>query len=195
MTHRLRLCLAALAAIALAGAGAAQAADSDKTLRVAFPVAETGFDPAPVGDIYSQYVNRAIFDPLYQYDYLARPYKIVPNTAVALPDISPDGKTWTIKVKPGIYFADDPAFKGRKRELTAADYVYSWKRVLDPRMRSNNIQIFDGKFVGADTVVSAAKETGKFDYDSPIEGLQAIDRYTIRLQVRLRFSHRGLAGD
>ena len=183
MTHRLRLCLAALAAIALAGAGAAQAADSDKTLRVAFPVAETGFDPAPVGDIYSQYVNRAIFDPLYQYDYLARPYKIVPNTAVALPDISPDGKTWTIKVKPGIYFADDPAFKGRKRELTAADYVYSWKRVLDPRMRSNNIQIFDGKFVGADTVVAAAKETGKFDYDAPIEGLQAVDRYTIRLKL------------
>ena len=176
-------CLAAIAATGFALAGPVYGADLSKTLHVAFPVAETGFDPAPVGDIYSAYVDRAIFDPLYQYDYMGRPYKIVPNTAVALPDISPDGKTWTIKVKPGIYFADDPAFKGRKRELTAADYVYSWKRVLDPRMRSNNIQIFDGKFVGADTVVSAAKETGKFDYDSPIEGLQAIDRYTIRLKL------------
>ena len=175
------LLLAALAALTFAAAG--QAADPAKTLHVAFPVAETGFDPAPVGDIYSQYVDRAIFDPLYQYDYLARPYKIVPNTAVALPEISPDGKTWTIKVKPGIYFADDPAFMGKKRELTAADYVYSWKRVLDPRMRSNNIQVFDGKFVGADTVVSAAKESCKFDYDAPIEGLQAVDRYTIRLKL------------
>jgi len=181
VTRGPRRCLAALAAVALAGA--VHAADPDKTLHVSFPVAETGFDPAPVGDIYSAYVDRAIFDPLYQYDYLARPYRIVPNAAAALPDISPDGRTWTIKVKPGIYFADDPAFNGRRRELTAADYVYSWKRVLDPRMRSNNIQIFDGKFVGADAVVAAAKETGKFDYDAPIEGLQAVDRYTIRLKL------------
>jgi len=175
--------LAALATALVMAAAPCFAADLNKTLRVAFPIAETGFDPAPVGDIYSQYVNRAIFDALYRYDYLARPYKIVPNTATAMPDISPDGKTWTFKIKPGIYFADDPAFKSKKRELTAADYVYSWKRIIDPKMRSNNIQVFDGKIVGADPVVSAAKENGKFDYDAPMEGLQAIDRYTIRLKL------------
>jgi ABC-type transport system substrate-binding protein len=161
----------------------ARAADLNKTLRVAFPVAETGFDPAPVGDIYSQYVNRAIFDPAYKYDYLARPYRIVPNTATAMPEISVDGKTWTMRIRPGIYFTDDPAFKGKKRELTAADYVYSWKRILDPKMRSNNLQVFDGKIVGAEKVVAAAKATGKFDYDAPMEGLRAVDRYTIRLQL------------
>ena len=85
----------------------------------------------------------------------------------------PTGKTWTIKVKPGIYFADDPAFKGNKRELTAADYVYSWKRVIDPKMRSPNLQQFDGKFEGADASSRKPKETGKFDYDAPVEGLQA----------------------
>ena len=142
-----------------------------------------GFDPQPIGDIYSQYVNRAIFDPLYQYDYLARPYRIVPNTAVALPEISADGKTWTIHIRPGIYFTDDPAFKGKKRELTAADYVFSWKRMIDPKIRSNNVQIFDGKIVGAEPIVAAAKATGKFDYDAPMEGLQAIDRYTIRMKL------------
>src|SRR5438552_17484059 len=161
----------------------AHAADPNKVLHVAFPIAETGFDPQAGGDAYSNYVNRVIFDPLYGYDYLARPYRIVPNTAVALPEISADGKTWTIRVKPGIYFADDPTFKGVRRELTAADYVYSWKRVLDPKMRSISNLVFDGKLVGADTVVAAAKATGKFDYDTPIEGLQAIDRYTIRLKL------------
>ncbi|HEV8553016.1 MAG TPA: ABC transporter substrate-binding protein [Casimicrobiaceae bacterium] len=175
--------LAALATVLVLLAAPAFAADLSKTLRVAFPVGETGFDPAPVGDIYSQYVNRAIFDTLYKYDYLARPYKIVPNTATSLPEISADGKTWTIKIKPGIYFADDPAFKGKKRELTAADYVYSWKRIIDPKMRSNNLQIFDRKILGADAVLAAAKENGKFDYDAPMEGLQAIDRHTIRLQL------------
>ncbi|MDQ2962843.1 MAG: ABC transporter substrate-binding protein [Pseudomonadota bacterium] len=175
--------VAALATILVLAAAPAFAADLGKTLRVAFPVAETGFDPAPVGDIYSQYVTRAIFDTLYKYDYLARPYKIVPNVTAGMPEISPDGKTWTIKIKPGIYFADDAVFKGKKRELTAADYVYSWKRVIDPRMRSNNVQIFDGKILGADAIIAAAKANGKFDYDAPMEGLQAIDRYTIRLKL------------
>ena len=88
-----------------------------RSLRVAFPIAETGFDPQAAGDAYSNYVNRAIFDPLYRYDYLARPYKLVPNTAAAMPEIRPDGKTWTIRIRKGIYFADDPAFKGKRREL------------------------------------------------------------------------------
>src|SRR5205085_7591684 len=100
--------LAALAATAFAVAVPALGADLNKTLRVVFPIAETGFDPQAGGDAYSNYVNRAIFDPLYSYDYLSRPYKIVPNTATALPDISADGKTWTIKLKHGLYFADDP---------------------------------------------------------------------------------------
>ena len=153
-------------------------------LRVAFPVAETGFDPQAAGDVYSNYVNRAIFDPLYKYDYLARPYKLVPNTAAALPEISADGLTWTIRVKPGIYFADDPAFKGQRRELTAADYVYSRSSACSTRRCARTrCTIVDGRFVGADALVAKAKETGKFDYDAPIEGLQALDRYTLRFKL------------
>jgi oligopeptide transport system substrate-binding protein len=182
-----------VAIVAALGVAAAVAADLDKTLRVSFPIAETGFDPQPVGDIYSQYVDSVIFDPLYRYDYLARPYKIVPNTATAMPEISADGKTWIMHVRPGIYFSDDAAFKGKKRELTAADYVFSWKRVIDPKVRANNVAVFDGKLVGADKVVAAAKVSGKFDYDAPIEGLQAIDRYTIR--VKLNFPTYELQSD
>ncbi|MHB8493321.1 MAG: ABC transporter substrate-binding protein [Casimicrobiaceae bacterium] len=154
-----------------------------KELHVAFPIAETGFDPQAAGDAYSNYVNRAIFDPLYRYDYLARPFRIVPNTAAGMPEISPDGRTWTIRIKPGIYFADDRAFKGTRRELTAADYVYGLERILDPQMRSNSLQMIDGRFVGADAAVAKAKATGHFDYDTPIEGLQAIDRYTLQFKL------------
>ena len=170
-------------ALALALAFVAQAADPNKVLRVALPIAETGFDPAAVNDLYSQYVNRAMFDTLYVYDLLARPYKLVPSVAAGLPVISPDGRAWTIKVRPGIYFADDPAFKGKKRELTAADFVYSWKRILDPRTRSPAFAVFDGKLSGIAALIAAAQKPGaRFDYDAPIEGLQAVDRYTIRLK-------------
>jgi oligopeptide transport system substrate-binding protein len=194
VTHAMRSIVAAvLAFVAALGATSVAAADLTKTLHVSFPIAETGFDPQPVGDVYSAYVDRVIFDPLYRYDYLARPYKIVPNTATAMPEISADGKTWIMHVRPGIYFSDDPAFNGKKRELTAADYVFSWKRVIDPKIRSNNVAVFDGKLGGADKVVAAAKASGKFDYDAPIEGLQAIDRYTI--QVKLNFPTYELQSD
>ena len=172
--------------VAFAVASAVAQPDPNKVLRVAFPAAETGFDPQAAGDEYSNNVNRAIFDTLYRYDYLARPYKLVPNTAVGMPEISADGKTWKIRIRPGIYFADDPVFKGQRRELTAADYVYGLKRVLDPRMRSNSLQSLDGRFVGAEAIVAKAKEAGKFDYDAPMEGLQASDRYT--LQFKLNFA-------
>ncbi|MEP7181886.1 MAG: ABC transporter substrate-binding protein [Betaproteobacteria bacterium] len=175
--------LAVAAALCISLAAPAGAADPAKVLHIAFPAAETGFDPQAAGDEYSNSVNRVIFDPLYRYDYLARPYKLVPNTAVAMPEFSADGRTWTIRVRPGIYFADDPVWKGVRREVTAADYVYAWKRVLDPAMRSNSLQMFEGRFVGADAVAAKAKETGKFDYDARIEGLQAIDRYTIRIRL------------
>ncbi|MGH8714919.1 MAG: ABC transporter substrate-binding protein, partial [Casimicrobiaceae bacterium] len=169
-----------LAALACAPA---RAADPAKVLRVAIPIAETGFDPQAAGDASSNYFNRVIFDPLYKYDYLARPFRLVPNTAAALPDISADRKTLTIKVRPGIYFADDPVFHGRRRELVAADYAYSIKRALDPAMRSNSLNLYEGRFVGADAVIARARQTGKFDYDAPIEGLQALDRYALRLKL------------
>jgi len=175
---RLALALLLVAIAPLAGAQGAS-----KSLRVAFPVAETGFDPQAAGDAYSNYVIRAIFDPLYRYDYLARPFRIVPNTAAGMPEITDEGRTWTIHVRHGIYFADDPVFKGKRRELTAADYVFSIKRILDPKMRSNSLQAVDGRFVGADALVAKAKETGRFDYDAPLEGLQAIDRYTLRFKL------------
>src|SRR5216110_849090 len=91
-------------------------ADGEKILRVTFQAAETGFDPVRVSDYYSGSIIEAIFDPLLTYDYLARPAKLVPNTAQALPQVSPDGRTYTIRIRKGIYFADDPALQGPKRE-------------------------------------------------------------------------------
>jgi ABC-type transport system substrate-binding protein len=181
--RRLSVFAALAAALLLSSGGALAQSDPNKVLRVAFPIAETGFDPQAVSDLYSNYVNRVIFESLYRYDYLARPYRIVPNTAAAMPESSADGRTWTFRVTPGIYFTDDPVFKGKKRELTAADYVYSWKRILDPKVRSPQLDVFDGKFAGMEALVAKAKESGKFDYDAPLEGMKVLDRYTIQIKL------------
>ena len=116
------LCAIALEALFAASLGSAtHAADMTKTLRVAFSTAENGFDPQAAYDAYSFYVIGGIFDPLYKYDYFARPARMVPNTAAALPEVTDQGRTYTIKVRPGIRFAADPAFKGKPRELVAED--------------------------------------------------------------------------
>ena len=169
---------------ALAAAAAlAHAADPNKVLRIAFPDL-TGLDPQQVHDLYSVRVAQAIFEGLYQFTYLADPAQIVLNTAAAMPEITEDGKRWTIRLRPGIRFTDDPAFAARPRELVAADYVYSIKRSLDPNLKSGGDITLTDLIVGARAVVDAARKPGAhFDYDAPIEGLRALDRYT--LQIRL----------
>ena len=156
-------------------------AAAEKVLRWAFQVAETGFDPVQVNDVYSAIIFGHIFDAPLTYDYLARPFKLKPATVAALPEVSADGKIWTVRLRPGIYFADDPAFRGKKRELTAQDYVYSLKRHFDPKNKSPNFYLLDKRIVGMDAIRKQALAGGKFDYDREVEGLRAIDRYAFRI--------------
>jgi len=162
--------------------GAARAADPNKVLRVASPDIEI-LDPQQSEDIPSRDVQRAIFEGLYEYDYLASPPKLAPLTAAALPEIVDGATTWTIRLKPGIFFTDDPAFNDKPRELVADDYVYSLKRVLDPNLRRGGAPITTDLIVGARRVVDGARANGKFDYDESIDGLRALDRYTLQLRL------------
>ncbi|MBT9493580.1 MAG: bicyclomycin resistance protein [Paucibacter sp.] len=184
---------ATLLFVLLAGAGTATAASEaaapantpPKVLRYAFRVAETGFDPAKVTDIYSRTVTQHIFESLFTYDHLARPAKLKPLTAASLPEVSDDFKTWTIRLQPGIYFADDAAFKGKRRELVAADYVYSLKRFADPLTNSPTWDgLEENHLLGLNEYrAQIQKSKQPFDYDKNIEGLRALDRYTLQIKL------------
>jgi ABC-type transport system substrate-binding protein len=188
-----RLILLALAGWLAAGATLAQAPTAaatappggEKVLRYAFPVAETTFDPAQVTDLYSSTVLNTIFEAPYEYAYLAEPTYIRPMTAAAMPEVSADYRTTTIRIKPGIHFADDPAFQGRKRELVAQDYVYAIKRHYDPRWKSGRLYLLENlKLLGLSELrkeLIAAKKP--FDYDREVEGLRALDRYTLQIRT------------
>ncbi|MBS0322084.1 MAG: ABC transporter substrate-binding protein [Proteobacteria bacterium] len=188
MTLRARIVRATgglFAAVLFACAGSAHAAaDMSKTIRDVFPVAETGFDPAAVDDLYSSAIIEAIFDTLYTYDYLRLPARIVPRAAAAMPEISADGKTYTIKLKHGIVFTPDPAFNGKRRELTVNDFIYELKRLADPKIRAPYAFLVQGKIVGLDELAEQAKKTGKFDYDAKIAGLEAVDPYTLVIRLK-----------
>ena len=171
-----------LVAICLAAAGAA-AAQTPKVLRYALATPVSSLDPATVSDVPTVSILSNIFDPPYTYDYLARPARLKSNTAAALPELSADGSILTIRIRPGIHFADDPAFKGAKRELTAADYVYSLKRHWDPRYKSPNLYLVAGRIKGMAPLRAEAEKSGRFDYDREVEGLRALDRYTLRIEL------------
>jgi ABC-type transport system substrate-binding protein len=186
----LRVLVLALVAGVMPVRGAAPAASeaetvAPKVLRYAMRVAETGFDPAQISDLYSSTLAANIFDALYEYEFLARPVRLRPNTATALPEASSDFKTFTIHVKPGIYFSDDPAFKGARRELTAEDYVYSIKRHFDPQLKSPTYTTLNNNHIlGLDELRQAALRDKKpFDYDKPVEGMRALDRYTLQFKL------------
>ncbi|CAN7150351.1 ABC transporter substrate-binding protein [Massilia sp. LjRoot122] len=163
---KLRLSAAALLfPLLCAGSAGAQAPTrapaQEKVLRMFLSTSETGLDPAVASDNATLSLLENLFDPLLRYDYLARPARLRPNTATAMPEVSADGLTYTFRIRPGIHFTPDPAFKGVKREMTAQDYVYSIKRLSDPATRSPWAAMFEG-----------------------VTELRALDRHSLRIRLK-----------
>jgi ABC-type transport system substrate-binding protein len=148
-----------------------------KVLHMFLSTSEAGLDPAVGSDLASLSLLENLFDPLLRYDYLARPLKLQGNAATGLPEVSSDGLSYTFRIRPGIYFTPDPAFKGKKREVTAQDYVYSLTRLYDPALKSPWAFMFEGKLLGD------AALRDKYSADTAIPGLQALDRYTLRIRL------------
>ena len=174
--------LALLVWLALAGTSAAAPA---KVLRYALVEDATTLDPVAISDIYSQEVAGSIFEPLYRFDYLARPVTIRPQVAVALPEASADLREFTVRLKPGIYFADDPAFGGQRREVVAQDVVYAIQRIFDPRWKSPQYPTWVSLgLLGLEAQRQLAMDGKRpFDYAHPVEGVVALDRHTLRFRL------------
>jgi len=180
VSTRLLPCLVA-AAIAVS----AHAIEPSSTVMRYFGATERirGFDPVTSADVPSALAIYKVYEGLYEYEYLVRPYTVRPLLADGMPEVSADGLTYTFHLKKGVKFADDPCFPGGKgREMTADDFVYSWKRVADVKTRSNCFWIFEGHIAGLDEYHQKSIDKG-VSYDDPVEGFKALDRYTI--QVRL----------
>src|SRR5688572_1763790 len=152
---------------------------------MAFRTAETGFDPQKVYDRYSVGVCENLYEGLLTYDYLARPVKVVPLVAESVPEPEEGGTRYTFRIKPGIHFADDPVFKGQKRELVAKDVEYAIKRFRDPVNKSPYEWLFENKIVGLDELAERAKGPGaRFDYDAKVAGIEVRGKYEITFRLK-----------
>ena len=186
LSHSLLIAFALFIADAVAGS-------APKTLRVVQQTISPGkLDPAQVNGIYGANIIDNIFEPMLQYDYLARPLKLVPLTLREMPEVLEEGRVYICRLRSGIFFADDAAFNGKRRELSAEDYAYSFRRLFNPKYLSSQFFMVDGKIDGANALRESAGKTGKFDFQTPIKGLQVLDRYTLRIALTapdLNFLH------
>jgi len=180
MKLRLFLALSASFLLAVAAACSRPGVDSEvKRYRHSDDGVPTNIDPLQAATVYSNQIVVSVYDTLYRYKYLARPYVLVPNLAAGMPEISDDGLTYTITLKPGVRFIDDEAFPdGKGREVTAHDVVYSLKRHFDPARVSQGRWLWDRKIEGLNQWMDAGA-----DYDAAVPGLLAVDDHTVRVRL------------
>jgi oligopeptide transport system substrate-binding protein len=176
----LLLFIALLSACSNGGDEAAAVADDGKVFRFSLDSAPTSLDPVRASTVYANVMVQNIYDTLYAYKLLQRPYELKPALAAAMPGISADGLSYTIPLQAGTRFADSPVFPdGKGREVTAADFVYSLKRHFDPATRPAGAWLWQGRIEGLDEW----KQNGS-DYAEVVSGLQALDRYTVLIKLR-----------
>jgi ABC-type transport system substrate-binding protein len=145
--------------------------------------APTSLDPVQSATMYANEIVTAVYDQLYGYHYLVRPFKIKPNLAVKLPEVSGDKKTYTIKIKSGVFYTDDPGFpSGKGREVVAEDFVFAMKRHFDSKNTSQGQYLWQDKIEGMENWKNAGA-----DYNAPVSGLTALDRHTIRIKLKKPF--------
>jgi ABC-type transport system substrate-binding protein len=152
--------LAGLAlACALAGCGSdPYPGEEPSTLHVFLVDAIKGLDPAQADDEISSICVLSLYDQLYEYHYLKRPFELKPCLAEAMPELSEDRLTCTIRLREGIRYADDPCFPGgRGREVVASDVVFSLLRLMDARTNSPGSWILEGRLEGLDAFVKASE--------------------------------------
>ena len=161
-------------------------------------------DPSIAYDVASSSIIDNIYPSYMQYNYLKRdPFVVEPGLGAEEPKrervavtITEDGQTitkqgerWTFRIKKGLYFQDDPCFlDGKGREILAADFLYTFRRLADPAVPSPIIQYIDDKVLGmaAYKAHNAAllKQQKPSDYTFPMRGLETDpDPYTFHITL------------
>lgn len=152
-----------------------------------FPEDPRSLDPQFAYDEVSHVVMASIYDTFLSYDPLSEEYHLIPMIGAELPvvETAPDGTgTVTCKVKPGLLFHDDPCFpQGKGREITAQDFVYAFQRMADPKVECPIASTMQEYLIGFADAYNAADKSGKFDYEAPFKSVEALDRYTFRINL------------
>ncbi|NUM88794.1 MAG: hypothetical protein HUU37_06300, partial [Bdellovibrionales bacterium] len=174
-----------LAAVAVLSGCTSRNKKFDNALYMATVAKIKGMDPAQAQDNYSSQEIVRVYEGLLQFHPFKRPYVLEPLLAESMPRVSQNGLEYVFKIRKGVLFQEDAAFPGGKgRELKAQDFVYSIKRIADPKVQSSGWWLFEGRLQGLDEWQEIAKKSGKADYEARVAGLEAVDDYTLRFRLK-----------
>jgi ABC-type transport system substrate-binding protein len=152
-------------------------------------------DPALASDLASRNMVAAFYDTLLQYDYTARPYKLIPSMLATMPIADKTMKSYTFTLRDDLYFQPDKCFNQNKkqnllitaRKITAQDVAYSFLRIADGRLHSPVFWMFRGKIVGMDKFRAATSKCPLGDnslYAKGIPGIKIIDEHTLIIYLK-----------
>jgi ABC-type transport system substrate-binding protein len=181
-------------ALAVGGGGrkSSEQDDGEMVLNLVLNSKVKSFDPIRMRDEYTNMVANQMYEALYQSHYLKRPYTYEPLLAEKMPQISEDKLTYTIKIKKGVFFQDDECFEGGKgREVRAEDFIYAIKRLANIKNLSESWSSLDDKIAGLDEFreyTKSCKSAEEVDYSREVEGLRAVDDYTLVIKLKRPWS-------
>lgn len=157
--------------------------DDTNTLNVSISGEISTLDPANSYDTISASIVYQGYEQLFEYHYLKRPYTLQPLLAESLPLIEDDGKKYTIKIKKGVQYHDDPAFNGKPRFVKAEDFINQIKRLAYLPTNSNGWWLFDQKIKGLNKFRDKVGRDFKKFKSTSIEGLKAVDEHTLVIEL------------
>ena len=177
-----------LAAAALAAASGCSGTPSEAPPEPCFRRADRAvatLDPTQAASMAAGRAVCLVYETPLQFDYEARPYRLLPYAAEDMPDVSADGLEVTFRLRDDVWFGPDPCFgtpDGRRR-ATAQDVVFSLKRLADAKVSSPGYWILKDRIEGVGAFREASLGEGPTDYSLDVPGLQALDDRTVRLRL------------
>lgn len=158
---------------------------TEREINLVSPEKISGFDPINASDKYSGNEAGKVYEGLFEFHPLKRPYELMPNLAASMPEVSKDGLTYTFKIRKGVLFHDSPAFTGGiGREMKADDVIYSYKRLADPKLSAKGWWVLDDRIVGLNEWREKYSQAETTDYSEAIEGLKKVDDYTFQMKLK-----------
>ena len=146
------------AAASAAGSAASPSTSSGKvTLNIGWTAGPDNLTPFIGVESAASEIMLMTYDRLFSIGFDGKP---IPQLATELPtkangDISPDGKTWTVKIRPGVKWQDG-------RPLTAADVAFSYNVIIKNGLTSYLQAVTDIK-----DAVALDATTVRFDMSAP----------------------------
>lgn len=107
-----------------------------------------------------------VFEGLYQLD---EKDQLIPAAAKEMPEISEDGKRYTIKLREDGKWSNGDA-------VTANDFVFAWRKLANPKNQANYFFLLEGTILNGTAITKEEKAPEEL-------GVKALDDYTLEVTL------------